>query len=217
MPPPETDGPGWLTFMRIEVIFLVILLITTFCSTFCAYQANSWSSIQSRKYQEATSLRTESVQAYNDGNTHVLIDLNAFLTWIDAMGRNDTVRADALASRFTPEFKPAFAAWTNLVQGQPRGTIPAGTPFSLPEYRLSARVQGALLEENATTTFNEALDAGQVSSSYVLNTRIYAIVLFLCGVGERWKSPQLQKLILASAIVLFSIATTMLLWLPKNF
>jgi hypothetical protein len=217
MPPPETDGPKWLNLPRLEVIFLVLLLVTTVCSTFCAYQANHWSSIQGRKYQEATSLRTESVRAYNDANTHVLIDLSAFLAWIDAMVMNDTVRAGGIADRFTPEFKPAFAAWADLVRGQPGGTIPPGTPFLLPEYRLDSRVQGVLLEENATAAFHEALAAGGVSSSYVLNTLIYAIVLFLCGVGERWKTPQLQKVILVAALLLFSYATVMLLWLPKTF
>jgi hypothetical protein len=103
------------------------------------------------------------------------------------------------------------------VRGEPGGTIPPGTPFSLPEYRLDSRVQGVLLEEDATAAFNEALAAGSVSSSYVLNTLIYAIVLFLCGVGERWKTPQLQKVILLAALLLFGYATVMLLMLPKSF
>jgi hypothetical protein len=214
---PEESRPKWFNFARIEVIFLILLLLTTVCSTFCAYQANSWSSIQSRKYQEASSLRTQSVNAYNDANTETLIDLSAFLAWVDALSANDTVRASGIAERFSPEFKPAFAAWMNQVKGQPKGTAPPGTPFSLPEYRLRAEVQGFLLEENATATFNEALAAGTASSSYVLNTLIYAIVLFLCGVGERWKSPQLQKVILVAAVLLFCFATATLLWLPKTF
>jgi len=214
---PEERRPQWFNFVRVEVIFLVLLLLTTVCSTFCAYQANHWSGIESRHYQEATSLRTQSVNAHNVANTEVLIDLSAFLAWVDAVAANDTVRADGIAERFNPEFKPAFAAWRELAAGQPKGTTPPGTPFSLPEYRLSAEVQGRLLEENATAIFNEALAAGNVSSSYVLNTLIYAIVLFLCGVGERWKSPQLRMVILASAVVLFCFATATLLWLPKSF
>ncbi len=217
MPPPETEGPEWLNLPRIEVAFLMILLLTTCLSTFCAYQANSWGSIQSQKFQEASSLRTQSVQAYNDGNTRVLIDVSAFLAWIDARSRNDSARAEFLATRFTPEFKPAFAAWLGLVEGQKAGTVPDGTPFSLPEYRVSPREQGALLEENATAAFQDGLEANANSSDYVLNTLLYAIVLFLCGVGERWKNPQLKKVIFVAAIVLFSIATAMLLQLPKNF
>jgi hypothetical protein len=214
---PEENKPIWFTFARIEVIFLVLLLLTTFCSTFCAYQANSWNSLQSAKNREGTDLRTQSVRAYNDGNTRALVDLNVFLAWVDAVDRNDTMKADALVARFTPEFKPAFDAWTGLVKGQPAGTIPPGTPFSLPEYHLSARERGVLLEENATKAYNEGEYAGTVGTRYILNTLLYALVLVLCGVGERWKTPVFQKVILLAAILLFSYATAMLLWLPKSF
>jgi hypothetical protein len=217
MPPPEKDESRWKALMRIEVVFLVLLLLSTFSSTFCAYQANNWNSLASVKNREGTDLRTQSVRAYNDGNTHLLIDLNVFLSWADAMRANDTAKANALSERFSPELKPAVAAWTAPVQGQPRGTIPPGTPFLLPEYRLTSRVQGILLEENATAAFNEGSYASGIGSSYVLNTLLYALVLFLIGVGERWKTPQLQKVILAVAILLFSYATVMLLLLPKTF
>ena len=191
--------------------------MSTLLSAFCAYQANSWSGVQSAKYQEATTLRTESVQAYNDGNTQLLIDLNVFLTWADAVNQNDTSRAKAVASRFTSEFKPAFTAWIARDPDRPPLTIPNGTPFMLPEYRLSARARGAQLEENANAAFVEAQYANDVGTNYVLNTLLFGIVLFLCGVGERWGDPRLRKLILGTAILFFSIAVALLLWLPKNF
>jgi hypothetical protein len=199
------------------MFFLAILLLTTLLSAFCAYQANNWNGIQSAKYQEAASLRTESVRAYNDGNTQLLIDLNVFLTWAEAIDRNETIRANAVASRFTPSLKPAFTAWISQDPGDITGTIPNGTPFSLPEYHLSAREKGDQLEKNATAAFVEAQYANDISSSYILNTLLFGIVLFLCGVGERWEDPRLRKLILVAAIIFFSIAVVMLLGLPKNF
>jgi hypothetical protein len=217
MPPGETDKQQSPTFMRIEVIFLVLLLVTTFCSTFCAYQANNWNGISGSKNREGTDLRTQSVREYNNGNTRVLIDVSSFLAWADAMDRNDTRKADALVERFTPEFKPAFAAWIAQAQGQPEETIPPGTPFSLPQYRVSSLERAALLEENATADYNASHAASDTGSSYVLNTLLYALVLFLVGVGERWKTPALQKVILATALLLFSYATAMLLLLPKAF
>jgi len=114
-----------------ETVFLVILLMTTFLSAFCAFQANSWGSITSGKYQEATKLRTESVRAYNDGNTRLLVDVSVFITWADLASRNETVRAQVVASRFTPEFKRHFNP------GLPRpGSFPGdhsnGTPSRAP-------------------------------------------------------------------------------------
>jgi hypothetical protein len=217
MPLSDKNQPGWFPGIRIEVVFLVILLMTTFLSAFCAYQAYSWSGIQSAKYQEATKLRTESVRAFNDGNTQFLLDLTVFLTWSDAVSRNDMIRANAVASKFTPEFKPAFTAWIAQASGRPPGTTPNNTPFMLPEYRLADRERGVLLDKNADAAFVEAQHAADISTSYVLNTLFYAIVLFLCGVGEKWGEPRLRKLILGTAILFFSIATALLLWLPKTF
>jgi hypothetical protein len=219
MPSSDKDQPGSFFSSRIRMIFLVLLLLTTFLSAFCAYQANSWSGVQSAKYQEATKLRTESVRAYNDGNTQLLIDLNVFLAWSDAAGRNDTIRTHAIASRFTPEFKRAFTAW--IAQAPPdysRATLPNGTPFMLPEYHLIARERGALLEENATAAFMQAQHASDTGTSYVLVTLFFAIVLFLCGVGEEWGGDlRLRKLILGAAVIFFCTAVAMLLLLPKNF
>jgi hypothetical protein len=217
MPHTGKDQPGELSFRRIETIFLILLLVTTFCSTFCAYQANNWNSIASTKNREGTDLRTQSVHAYNDGNTRLLVDISSFTTWIDAISFNDSRKADAVRERFTPELRYAFAAWRAQVEGQPPGTIPAGTPFTLPEYHLGPWEQGALLEENATASFNEGHVASDTGSSYVLNTLLYALVLFLIGVGERWKIPVFRKVILATALLLFSYATVMLILLPKTF
>jgi hypothetical protein len=217
MPPPEKDQPGTDPFKRIGLVFLVILLLTTFLSAFCAFQANSWSSITSGKYQEATRLRTDSVKAYNDGNTRLLIDISVYITWADAATRGETARAQTIASRFTPEFKNAFQAWRAETLDLPSGTIPNGTPFTRPEYHLVERDRGVLLEENATAAFIEAQQASDVSSGYILTTLIFAIVLFLCGVGEKWEDRRLRIVILAAAVVFFCIAAAMVIRLPKSF
>ena len=217
MPQPDKNTPGRSRFVRIDTVFLVLLLLTTFLSAFCAYQAHIWSGVQNAKYQEATELRTESVRAFNDGNTRLLIDLSVFMTWADAVSGNDTIRANAVASRFTSEFKPAFNTWIAQAPGRPQGTLPNGTPFMLPQYRLDAREQGVRLEKNANAAFIDAQNASDISTSYVMTTLLCAIVLFLCGVGEKWDDLQFRKLILGTAILFFSIAVALFLWLPKNF
>jgi hypothetical protein len=62
-----------------------------------------------------------------------------------------------------------------------------------------------------------AQEASDVSSSYILTTLIFAIVLFLCGVGEKWAERRLRIVILAVALIFFSIATALVIWLPKSF
>ena len=160
---------------------------------------------RTRNIRKPRNWRTESVRAFNDGNTKLLIDLDVYLAWADAASRNDTIRATIIASRFTPEFKPAFKAWIAQSPGRPQGTIPNGTPFMLPEYRIDAKEQGALLEKNANAAFVEAQNASDISTSYVMTTLLFAIVLFLCGVGEKWEDLRFRKVILGTAILFFSL------------
>ena len=70
----------------------------------------------------------QSVRAYNDGNTQLLIDLNVFMTWADAVSQNDMIRANAVASRFSSEFKPAFKAWIAEAPGRPQEQYQTAPP-----------------------------------------------------------------------------------------
>jgi hypothetical protein len=70
--------------------------------------------------------------------------------------------------------------------------------------------------KNANAAFIEAQNASDISTSYVMTTLLYSIVLFLCGVGEKWDDVQFKKLILETAILFFSIPVAFLLWLLKK-
>jgi hypothetical protein len=95
------------------------------------------------------------------------------------------------------------------------GAIPPGTPFGLSQYQLASRIAANQLADDATSEFNQGLDANAIGDSYILNTVLYAIVLFLAGFGTKWKSNNLQYLFLATGIVMAAFATGFLLTLPR--
>ena len=200
---------------RLEIIFAVILLLATVTSALSAYEATLWSSTRSSLSDVSSSLTTQSNRASDDANRQILVDLSVYLAWTEAKSENDTVRANLIESRFTPEFKPAFDAWIAQVKGQTPGTIPPGTPFSLPEYNLSAQVRSEQLQENATATYEQSKHAGQIGDDFLLNTVLFTIVLFLCGVGQRWEHDRIRKILLMAAIIFFVMAMGVFLWLPK--
>jgi hypothetical protein len=201
---------------RIEVIFAVILLFTTVTSAFCAYEATRWAGARNSLVDTSNRLTTESIRASDEANRDVLVDVSVFLSWVDAKSRNDTLRAGFLESRFTPEFTPAFDAWIAAVKNGTPGTIPPGTPFSRPEYHVFAQDRSGQLQQNASAIYNEAKEASQTSDDYILNAVLFTIVLFLCGVGQRWEHDRIRKILLVSAIIFFIIAMGVFLWLPKN-
>ena len=91
-----------------------------------------WSGVQNAKYQEATELMTESVRAYNDGNTQLLIDSTFLLPGLNPQKLGETIRANAVASRFSSEFKPAFKAWIAQAPGRPREPYQKLHPLQAP-------------------------------------------------------------------------------------
>jgi hypothetical protein len=200
---------------RMEVIFAVILLIATVTSALCAYEATRWSGDKNSLTATSDSMTTESIRASNEANRQILVDVSVFLAWTEAKSENDTVRTGFIESRFTPQFKPAFEAWIAEAQGQPSGTIPPGTPFSLPQYNLSAQVRSEQLQENATAVYNQAKLAGEISDRYLLNAVLFTIVLFLCSIGMRWKHDKIRRIILVSTTLFFILAISVFLWLPK--
>jgi hypothetical protein len=217
MPEPEKKRRIWEHVSRIEVIFVVLFLISSLSSAFCIYEASQWSGTQNQLYTESVQLTTKAASAHDDANRRILVDVSSFLAWVDAKSQNDTVRAGFIQSRFTPEFKPAFEAWIAQAQGKPPGTIPPDTPFTLPEYRLSAQARSDQLEEQAKALFEQGDMANEMGSEYILITLLFTLVLVLCSVGEKWETPETKRLILVFAVVLFVIAMAVCLWLPKNF
>jgi hypothetical protein len=189
---------------KMDLIFAVILLIATLSTAFCVYQATRWNGIQAIDFGDASKYRTESVAAASAGNSLVIIDVQVFSSWVDAVSNDDQKRAQFFKERFRDEFMPAFNAW--IAKANKTNPIPAGTPFELPEYSLAKFNESARLEEQATATFNSGKDANTNGDMYISNTVLFAIVLFFCGIYTRWDSIRIRRGILIMTLLIFSFA-----------
>ena len=189
---------------KMDLIFAVILLIATLSTAFCVYQATRWNGIQAVDFGDASKLRTESVRASNVANSQQIVDVQVFLSWVNAVSKNDSVQANFIQERFREEFRPAFNAW--IAKANETNPIPAGTPFELPEYALAKNNESALLEEQATASFNHGKDANTNGDMYISNTVLFAIVLFFCGIYTRWESIKIRRGILLMTVLVFSFA-----------
>jgi hypothetical protein len=134
----------------------------------------------------------------------VIIDVQLFTSWVDAVGKGDLIEAKFLKERFREEFKPAFEVW--IAKATTSNPIPPGTPFELPEYTVAKYTESDRLEEKATAAFNEGKDANTNGDLYISNTVLFAIVLFFCGVYSRWESMKIRTGILLMALLVFSFA-----------
>lgn len=189
---------------KIDIVFAILLLVATLSTAFCVYQATRWNGVQAIDFGESAKFRTESIRAATEANSQVIIDVQLFTGWVDAVSKGDQRQAQFLRERFREEFRPAFEAW--IAGANVTHPIPPGTPFDLPEYSPAKYTESARLEAQATAAFAHGKDANQYGDLYISNTVLFAIVLFFCGIYSRWDSLQIRQGILVLTLIVFSIA-----------
>ncbi len=181
---------------RVEMIAAILLSIATVITAWSAYQATRWSGEQAQAYVTASAHRTESVRASTTVNRQVLIDVNVFLGWLDAVRSGHDALAGDIRDRMRDEFRPAFEAW---LASAPEGQLPEGTPFTRPEYVLAAQQESERLEAEAAASFDAGQRANQISDDFVLATVMLASVLFFSGLGGTFDSFRAQMFLLVLA------------------
>lgn len=199
----------------LEILFAVLLLFATICSTYCVYEAHKWGGVQGIAFGDSSRLRAESIRMDALANTQTSIDVQVFLEWVDAKNSNETARADFLRARFREEFRPAFEAWLNQPDVPDHGVIPPGTPFGFVQYQPESRKAAIQLAEDASAAFDTGREANAIGDSYILNTVLFAIVLFMAGFGTKWRSRKLQYLFLIAGIIVATFAFGFLLTLSR--
>ena len=198
---------------RVELIAAVMLSIATVVTAWSAYQATRWSGDQAENYTRASATRTESVRNSTLANRQILIDVDTFLNWLDAMQSGDRDLADDIHDRMREEFLPAFNAWLATA---PAGTIPDGTPFEMPEYRLAAEEKAKRLETEAATLFEEGNESNRVGDDFVLAAVLFASVLFFSGLAGTFDSFRAQLFLLILGVVMLAIGSIIVITLPQN-
>jgi hypothetical protein len=198
---------------RVELIAAIMLSIATVVTAWSAYQATRWSGDQAENYTRASAARTESVRTSTLANRQILIDVDTFLNWLDAMQSGDRDLADDIHDRMREEFLPAFDAWLATA---PAGTIPDGTPFELPEYRLAAEREAKRLETEAATLFEEGNESNRVGDDFVLAAVLFASVLFFSGLAGTFDSLRAQLFLLILGGLMLLVGAVIVVTLPQN-
>jgi hypothetical protein len=198
---------------RVELIAAIMLSIATVVTAWSAYQATRWSGDQAEDYTSASATRTESVRASTEANRQILIDVATFLNWLDAEQSGDHALADDIHARMRKEFLPAFDAWLATA---PAGSIPDGTPFELPEYRLAAEERAKRLEAKAAALFEDGNESNEVGDDFVLAAVLFASVLFFSGLAGTFDSLRAQLFLLILGGVMLVIGTVIVVTLPQN-
>jgi len=184
----------------IEIIEVTVLALVAFATAWSGYQAARWNGQQSLLYGTASAYRFQADAAATVGGQMLQADAAVFTAWLQATAAHDSKLADLYVRRFTPDYRTAFHAW--LTTGPlTNPNAPAG-PAYMPQYRNPDLVAAAQLNSRAAAAFARGTAARDNADNYVRDTVLFAAVLFLVAIAQRFK---LRNIRVATTTVAFAL------------
>jgi hypothetical protein len=195
--PPE-EHSVWEEF--IEIIEVIVLALVAIATAWSGYQAAKWDGQQSLLYGTASADRFQADAASTAGGQMLQADAAVFTAWLQATAAHDSTLAALYVRRFTPDYRTAFQAWLTT-DPLTNPDAPPG-PAYMPQYRNPHLVTAAQLNDRAAAAFARGTTARDNADSYVRDTVLFAAVLFLVAIAQRFK---LRNIRVATTTIAFAM------------
>jgi hypothetical protein len=188
---------------RVEIAAVLLLGAGTLLAAWSGYQSAIWNGIQSDDYARGAGQRVEAARYSDQAGQERLYDNQVFGEWLDANDADDVRLKTIYERRFRPEFMVAFEAWLQTDPAENPGAPPG--PMFMPEYVQASAAQARDLEAQAAELIAEGETANDDSDHYVLFTVVFATVLFLAAIAERfsWRRARIGVLGIAGTLLVF--------------
>jgi len=147
------------------------------------------------------------------GGQQRLLDISTFNTWIEERTQGEERVADLYIDRFSPEFRVAFDAWL-ATRPFSNPDAPPGPSF-MPEYRNALLERSAELHDRASEAFRRGTEARETEDDYIRLTVLFATVLFLIVVSQRFTFRRVRIAAVSLAGVVMIIALVGEVSLPR--
>jgi hypothetical protein len=133
--------------------------------------------------------------------------------WLQFKVQGDKKLQDLYVRRFSPDYREAFYQWIKL-DPLNNPSAPAGPAF-MPTYRNPDLETAKRLNAKASITFDQGSAARETAEKYVRYTVLFASVLFLIAVAQRFKVKGVRFATLGIAFVLLTYAVAGVIALPR--
>ena len=197
----------------IEILEVAVLALAAIATAWSGYQAAKGDGQQSVLYSDASVDRVLANTAATLGQQRLAADGAMFSAWLEARAANNPQLQAMLVRRFSPEYRTAFAAWLDT-EPFTNPDAPPG-PGYLPEYRNPQMEQANQLNEKAATLEEAGTEARHTAEEYVRATVLFALVLFLVAVGQRFRLRGVRIATIAMAFGLFVYGLYDIVTLPR--
>jgi hypothetical protein len=191
----------------------VLLALAAIATAWSGYQAAKGDGHQSVLYGEATTHRFEADAAATLGEQRLAADAAIFSAWLQARSAQDPQLQAMLVRRFSPEYRAAFTAWLKTDPFTDPSAPPG--PAVMPEYHNPQLDQASHSNEEASAKFEEGTHARETAERYVRATVLFALVLFLVAVSQRFRIFGVRIAAIVMAFALLAYALYEVLTLPQ--
>jgi hypothetical protein len=197
----------------IEILGVLLLAVAAVATAWGSFQAAKGDGRQSILYAEASVDRVQATTVAIAGQQRLASDASTFNEWLGAKRTNDAQLQAMLVRRFSPEYRTAFAAWLKTAPFTTPSAPPG--PAYMPEYRNPQLEQAKHLNEEAAATEAAGTHARETAERYIGATVLFALVLFLVAVGQRFRILGVRIGAIAIAVVLLGYALYEVATLPR--
>jgi len=187
----------------IEIIEVIVLALVTMATAWSGYQAAKWDGQQSLLYGTASADRFQADAAAAAGGQ-----------MLQATSAHDSTLAALYVRRFTPDYRTAFRDWLTT-DPLTNPNAPAG-PAYMPHYRNPDLAAAAQLNNRAAAAFARGTTARDNADSYVRDTVLFAAVLFLVAIAQRFKLRNIRAATTTVAFALLIYTAVSVTQLPRT-
>src|SRR5262245_11260947 len=208
-----SDEPRAAWQRRSEIVEVLVLAFVAIATAWSGFQGTTWGGRQAFLYGRASTTRFEADAASTRGGQELVADASIFTAWLQAHDAGDRELQHRLEDRFSPDYRTAFDAWLETDPFS-NDSAPAG-PGYMPGFGNASLREAARLNAKASGYFDRGTDAREVANKYVRDTVLFATVLFLVAIAQRFTIRNVRIGANALAIGLLVFTLVNVIGLPR--
>ena len=196
----------------VEIVSAIVLSVATTASAWCAYQATLWSGVQTFRLAAANKASRDASAANLAAMQARSFEGTMLIAYLEARTRGNKDLEKLLYDRFRPETRDALVAWLKTDPlHNPKAPL---SPFKMKEYVQPEMEEAAIQSKQFEEKHAAALEANHTSDAYVLQTVLFASVLFFGGICGTFDSYRLRVATLGISLALLSFTLIALATMP---
>jgi hypothetical protein len=197
----------------IQIVEVAVLSIVAIVTAWSGYQGTKWGGRQSMLYAQASSIRLQADELGTRAGQILVADATIFTAWLQAHHTGDRSLQAELERRFSPPYANAFQDWLGT-HPFTDPNAPAG-PAAMPGFTTPELTDAAQMNTEAGALLAEGSDARDTANEYIRATVLFASVLLLVGVAQRFSVHGVRVAANVVAVALLAYALSSVVRLPR--